>query len=134
MSNLEGKLKHLELIQTVIARMANNSFLLKGWTATIVVALDTLDNFDSGKFLIIANYPILVFWLLDAYFLSQERVFRALYEVVRNLPPEKIDFSMEINEYYRGRNTWLGSLCSGILLIFYIGIMWLILCIINLMR
>ena len=132
MSNHENKLKHLEFIQAVISRMANNSFILKGWTATIVIALFTLEHFDSkGQFLVIANYPILVFWLLDAYFLSQERSYRALYEEVRNLPPDKIDFSMNVDKYYRGRNTWLGSVWSGILLIFYVGIMWLILWVIN---
>ena len=135
MSNQESKLKHLEFIQAVISRMANNSFILKGWTATIVIALFTLEHFDSNcKFLVIANYPILVFWLLDAYFLSQERSYRALYDVVRNLSPEKIDFSMNIDKYYHGRNTWLGSIWSGTLLIFYVGIMWLILWAINLIR
>ena len=135
MNHQENKLKHLEFIQTVISRMANNSFILKGWTATIIVALFTLEHLDSnGKFLVIANYPILVFWLLDAYFLSQERSYRALYDEVRNLPPEKIDFSMNVDKHYRGRNTWIGSLWSGTLLIFYIGIMWLILWVVQLMR
>ncbi len=30
---MDAKLKHLEMIQAVITRMAHNSFLLKGWTA-----------------------------------------------------------------------------------------------------
>jgi hypothetical protein len=32
----ESELKHLEFIQGVIARLANNSFLLKGWSVTLV--------------------------------------------------------------------------------------------------
>jgi len=37
---MEAKLKHLEMIQDVIKRMASNSFLLKGWSLTLVVALE----------------------------------------------------------------------------------------------
>ncbi len=46
---IEKKLKHLEFIQNTITRMANNSFLLKGWTITVVGALIGLnkDGLDS---------------------------------------------------------------------------------------
>ena len=33
---MENKIKYLEMIQSVINRMANNSFCLKGWTVTLV--------------------------------------------------------------------------------------------------
>ena len=36
---MENKLKHLEFIQNVINRMANTSFLLKGWSITIIAGL-----------------------------------------------------------------------------------------------
>lgn len=36
---MEEKMRHLEMIQNVISRMASNSFLLKGWTVTLVVGL-----------------------------------------------------------------------------------------------
>lgn len=38
----EDLLKHLEFIQYIINRMAKNSFLLKGWTVTIVAAFFAL--------------------------------------------------------------------------------------------
>ena len=91
MSSQESKLKRLEFIQAIISRMANNSFLLRGWVVTLVVALFALEKSSSnGRFLFIANYPILIFWLLDGYFLSQERLFRALYDTVRNYPLIKL--------------------------------------------
>ena len=34
-----SKEKHLELIQAVISRMADNSFKLKGWSAIVIVML-----------------------------------------------------------------------------------------------
>jgi hypothetical protein len=39
---------------------------------------------------------LLLFWVYDAYFLSLERKYRGLYDKVRQLPEEKIDFSMNI--------------------------------------
>jgi len=37
----EDQRKHLELIQAVITRMAGNSFLIRGWSVTLVSALFT---------------------------------------------------------------------------------------------
>ncbi|MEN9503463.1 MAG: hypothetical protein RI964_2748 [Pseudomonadota bacterium] len=33
------RLKHLEMLQQVITRMASNSFLIKGWSITLISAL-----------------------------------------------------------------------------------------------
>ncbi len=46
---MEAKLKHLELSQGVINRMAGNSFLLKGWSVTLVSALFALSAKDSNQ-------------------------------------------------------------------------------------
>ena len=35
----EARIKHLEFIQSVITRMATNSFLAKGWALTVAGAL-----------------------------------------------------------------------------------------------
>jgi len=40
--SMEAKIKHLELIQTVISRMARNSFILKGWGVTLISAIFAL--------------------------------------------------------------------------------------------
>jgi hypothetical protein len=81
----ETKGKHLELIQNVVARMANNSFLLKGWTVTLVAALFALSARDSNPiFSILALFPALAFWGLDAFYLRQERLYRRLYEEICN--------------------------------------------------
>lgn len=35
----ESKLKHIDIVQSTITRMAQNSFSIKGWTITILVGL-----------------------------------------------------------------------------------------------
>ena len=95
----EKKIKHLELIQAVINRMANSSFLIKGWSVTLVAAILALANKDMNKgFVIIVFVPILLFWILDAYFLHQEKLFREVYDQVRVKKEDEIDFSMKINK------------------------------------
>jgi hypothetical protein len=118
---MENKQKHLEFIQSAVGRMASNLFLLKGWTITLIAALFALAAKDSDRsYFLIAYLPALMFWALDGYFLSQERRFRALYDHVRKLGESDIDFSMDTSTFKNeARNTWLGAMFSGTLLIYY---------------
>lgn len=120
---MESKHKHLEFIQNIISRMAGNLFFLRGWTITLIAALLAL--FAKGNnsnyiiyFLIVLTF---VFWVLDGYFLSQERLYRDLYNHVRKLKEEEIDFSMDTNEYKKfKKNTLVYSMFSSTLLVFYL--------------
>lgn len=89
------QIEHLKMIQDVITRMASNSFSLKGWAVTLVAAIFALTwaNISRG-FLLIALIPIFAFWALDAYYLNLERKNRKLYDKVRKMDEEEIDFSM----------------------------------------
>ena len=59
----EEKLKHLELIQGVIKRMAQNSFLIKGWTITLMSALFALASKDTNSnYILLAFLPAFIFW------------------------------------------------------------------------
>jgi len=117
----EEKLKHLEFIQSVISRMSANSFFLKGWGVTLVAALFVLATKDtSRKYVVVAFLPALTFWIVDAYFLSQERLFRALYNKVRAQRNEDINFSMDVTEFHGEENGWLRSLFTPTLLLFYL--------------
>lgn len=120
---MENKQKHLEFIQAVINRMAGNSFLLKGWAITLVAAIFALSAKDTNHaYIFIAYFPIIVFWILDGYFISQERLFRSLYDHVRKIDEKDIDFSMDINGYKEKGNGWLYSIFSSTLLFFYVSL------------
>lgn len=119
---MENKLKHLEFIQQAINRMASNLFLLKGWTVTLIAAMFALAAKESRDFyFVLAYFPTLMFWLLDGYFLSQERRFRALYDHVRKLEESAIDFSMDTQPFKESppRNKWSHALFSPTLIIYY---------------
>ena len=77
--------KEVDIIQGIINRMARNSFLIKGWTVTLVVVSLLLKG--NKYHVILAFIPLLIFWFLDSYFLWQERMYRKLYQwVIENRP------------------------------------------------
>ena len=88
---------HLQFLQGAIARMAQNSANLKTWTVTITAALFVLSAKDAnGLYVTIAVLPISIFWMLDAYYLHQERCFRALYNrTIDPALPAPPPFSMD---------------------------------------
>ena len=118
---MEARIKHLEFIQGVVNRLASDSFRLKGWTVVLVAALFVVlawgGRIESAS---IGLVPVLIFWGLDGYFLWQERLFRALYDHVRNLEETDIDFSMDTSRFRTERaRTWLGAMFSRTLILFY---------------
>ncbi|MCY4597320.1 MAG: hypothetical protein OXC19_21280 [Bryobacterales bacterium] len=116
---MNARFKHLDLIQGVIGRLAADSFLMKRWSIAIAVALFVLLSraLLSGS-TPVAFIPILIFWGLDGYCLWQQRLFRALYDHVRVLEEEEIDFAMDVDRFRRQR-TWLGATFSSTLVGFY---------------
>lgn len=95
----EPKIRYLEMIQEVISRMANNSFALKGWAVTLVAGIFTLSGNAIGTNFWFLFIPILIFWGLDAFYLSKERSYRALYKHVIGLNENQIDFNMDTRTF-----------------------------------
>lgn len=75
---------HLQLIQATITRLAGQSTTIKGWCVTLTSALLGLGATTSTALLPgLAVYAVLVFALLDGYYLALERAYRTLYDSVR---------------------------------------------------
>lgn len=124
---METKIKHLEFIQLTINRMANNSFLLKGWTATLIGGFIALSFKEiDQRYLIISLVVLAVFWLLDGFYLSCERNFIRLYEYVRE-NKEGVDFFMDANDKFGKRWDWLKCTFSKTLFLFYGGLLLVVL-------
>ena len=101
---------HRSAIQSVINRMARNSFLLKAWCVTLVSGILALGAKEGRfEFGLAALIPIVAFGCLDAYYLMLERRFRDLYGAAAQ---DKTDaYSMDVSEYRKGR-TLVGALAS----------------------
>lgn len=115
----EAKFKHLDYLQAAIGRMANNSFLFKGWSITIAAALSGFAAVNTqSALLVIALATTVLFWGLDGYYLWLERGFIKLYNRVAALEPEQIDFKMVIDKN-RAVRCWLATCSRPHLIAFY---------------
>jgi hypothetical protein len=116
------RVKHLELIQTVIARLGNGSFLIKGWTLTIAAAIFALmANRLTWATGLVGLVPLIAFWALDGYFLWQERLFRCLYDDARK-PDATVELMSMDTAAYQPLTTWRAATLSRTLALFYGGL------------
>ncbi len=82
----DHQVRHLEIIQGVINRMASNTFALKALAGTLTAAVLAYAGAakDAQPILAWAGIiPVGAFWYLDARYLRLERLFRKLYDAVR---------------------------------------------------
>ena len=71
---------HLNIVQDVIQRMAENSRSCKLWCVTLVAAtLVLVARTGEPQHSLIALAPTILFLLLDSYYLALERAFRNSY-------------------------------------------------------
>lgn len=74
--------KEIDLIQGCISRMANNSFLIKGWWISLcAVVLAILQERAATVAVVMLLISMTAsFWALDAAYLRMERKYRELYK------------------------------------------------------
>ena len=117
--------KHLEFIQVVIERHARTSFLLKGWSVTVVAAVFLLAvrGAHSALAMVAGLLPAAIFWGLDAYYLHQERLYRALYDHVRKTGADSGDrFTLNARTVEGDVPKWKATLSAPSVLWFHLAI------------
>lgn len=124
--------KEIDLIQNCITRMANNSFLLKGWLVSLLVVFITVSPNDTNP--IIAALIMLsltaVFWYLDAFFLRMERLYIKLYNWVleKRLKGNKdFQYNLDAKRFESEVGNVWSIMVSPTLRVFYFAIIVLIL-------
>ena len=122
MNGTEKVVEHLKMTQAVINRLGSNSFLVKSWSMTIIVAAMVLiakPDMQNPYFVLVLIVPALGFWILDGYFLWQERLFRKVYGEIR--VQSDTDFEMNpMKHRNEPKCSWLSAIFSLTLVIFYI--------------
>jgi hypothetical protein len=124
---------HLEFILGVTERLARNSFLLKGWSVTLVAAsLLLISRGAPPHIAAIALLPSVAFWGLDAYYLRQERMYRCLYNHVRkgertlgdrftlDAQPHAADVQSWTRTLFRPTIGWFHGLITLVVIVFLI--------------
>jgi hypothetical protein len=83
-------IKHIEILQGIITRMAGNSAACKTWALTIVTGIIAL--FYNNEFpILLGIIPVVLFFALDSFYLGLESHFRDLHkEFVKKLKESKL--------------------------------------------
>lgn len=80
----ETRIRHMEMIQAVVSRLGNNSFVVKGWAITVAGAFFAFAvSRDEPRVALVGLVPVMAFYAVDVYYLQAERLFRALFDRVR---------------------------------------------------
>lgn len=117
---MDKTIAHLGFIQGIVTRMGTNSFLLKGWSVTLVAAMFALAVKDADKrFMLLSYFPVFVFWVLDGFFLHQEKLFRKLYEEVATGRLSSDVLSLNTSAVRTNVPSILSVICSKTLLLFH---------------
>lgn len=117
---MDNKIKHLEMIQGVINRIADHKPQFKGWFITLIVAINILDASNLVKnqitLMLIISFSFLC---ISSYYLYLERLYIELFNKVRK--DDEVDFDMNTSDY-RHYKKYINSLTSMSNLIYYVAI------------
>lgn len=114
--------QHLEFIQNTINRLSSNSMQLKAITITLAAGLLAVYASNTKDFLLyIALAQIVFFWMLDGYYLQQERKFRGIYNDVCGVTKVNIvkDYEMPTKLYKKGKYSFFRSVFSLSKILFF---------------
>lgn len=108
-NNREVLEKEIDLIQSCINRMAQNSFMVKGWLITLIAVVLALlpETFNMKALCIIGLIITFCFWYLDSFFLRLEKLYRWKYEWVIKERLKMDEFCYDLNPY--NNKMWLGN-------------------------
>jgi len=99
----DDRRKHLEMVQSVVSRMAAASSTTKGWLLPVITA-------TYGYALVQRAFAVallglaaaVVFGILDAHYLRQERAFRVLFRAIAG--GSVGDYDMNAGRYFHRPN------------------------------
>ena len=90
---------HIEIMQAVITRMAENSRSCKFWCVTLVAAVLVLvARTEKPDYIFIALIPAALFLFLDSYYLALEKAFRKSHETFVDKLHEN---ELKVSEVYK---------------------------------
>lgn len=123
----QQRIKYMEFVQSVITRLNNNSFKMKGWCIAIMVASITLSvNTGNRLYLWVELFSAIIMWYLDTTFLIKEKQYRHLYDDIRLCKKDESLFDMDASKY---NVTFWSTFFSKTIYPFYIFVLVVYICI-----
>ncbi len=122
--------EYFKIIQDVVRRMGQNSFLIKAWCITIFAGIFSI-TYSFINFIIIGVilFIIVLFWVLDSYYLHLENLFRNYYNKkveeyndVKRRKNIKL-FEIDLNVIKKQENNFIKYILSVSEILFYVPIL-----------
>jgi len=93
------RIKHMDLIQAVIARLASEAALVRGWALTVAAAFYGFAAKNlNWRIAAVGLLPVIAFWWLNVYCLWTEQKYRCLYNRVATSAESVEPFSMDASK------------------------------------
>lgn len=101
--------KEIDLIQSCISRMSQNSFNIKGWLIALLLAAIALlpEKVNTIVVCLIVLGITIIFWYLDAFFLQIEKLYRWKYNWVIENRLKNNKYFYNLNPHFKGM--WLSD-------------------------
>ena len=115
--------KEVDIIQGIIKRKSTDSFLIKGWTVSLIVA--TL-IFQGDKYqVLVAFIPLISFWFLDAHYQQQMKLYKKLYkwDIANRMNTDEYMFDINVNDRFKKSVPSRAALMLSDKLIWFYGAM-----------
>ena len=94
----DKRVKYLEMLQSVISRMADNEFTVRKWSVGlgtgVIGYVASKDQHPVAALL--AVFPAIVFCILDAYYLALETKFRGLFNAAKGIADDNPNFCFDV--------------------------------------
>lgn len=126
----DNRIQHLNMVLRIAEEKATNSDNLKRWCVSLASAFLALSTQHNGvKVAYIALFPIFFLWLLDSYEQLMLSLTFKLYDRVRLLPEEMIDYNLSLEQVQGQRDAvmthffkpkmfaFYGSMSAGIFIV-----------------
>lgn len=76
------------------------------------------DKTNKTFYIAVPFLPVVVFWVLDAYFLAQERLYRRLYNEA--VAGKVEDYSLDASKFIGKKTKWIDAFLSHTILTFHL--------------
>lgn len=120
---MDKKIRHLEMIERAITRNGIYRFGIKSLTMYFVISMFSIyEDYEQDIFLMISLLPLVILCLLDAFYLQQQRLLSSLFNHVRALDEDTIDFYMapRTKDFQEDKNFLFNCIISWSVLGFYL--------------
>ena len=120
-----AKHKELDLIQGCISRMAHDGFVVKGWAILLISSAFALlgQKMLNWEYGVVVCVSLLALWIMNTYFLWNERKYRILYSWVireRQIGNDSLLYELDTSKNKEIKCCFLGTMFSSVLPYFYL--------------